>query len=276
MKLKSPIPYFGGKQHLAAKLIPLFPSHITYIEPFGGAGALLFAKKPSPIEVYNDVDADLVNFMEVLRDRDGKFPEFYQRACLSPYSRDEWEFCRDHLNDDPNPVERARRFFVVARFSFSGLVGKSFAVNITNTRGGMVQKASAYQGVLGMLPCISERLMTVLIEHRDFRDLIRRYDSPNTFFYLDPPYLPETRRSGSYRYEMTTQDHQELIELLKSLKGKAMLSGYPHVLYDSLGWNKLSWAVCCHAGGGTQKSRLQSLESLLQAQQRTEGVWMNY
>lgn len=110
-KLKPPIGWFGGKQQLFGKLLPLLPDHQTYVEGFGGAGALLFAKAPSPVEVYNDIYSDLVNFMRVLRDRGGMFPDFYNRACLSPYSRDECLFCRDHLNDDPDPVERARRFF---------------------------------------------------------------------------------------------------------------------------------------------------------------------
>lgn len=204
-KLRSPIPWFGGKQLMAGKLVPLFPEHRTYVEVFGGACSLLFAKESSPVEIYNDLDSDLVNFMRVLRDPKF-FPDFYHRACLSPYSREEWMFCKQHLNDDENPVERARRFFVLARFSFSGLVGNSFGIDITASKRGMVQKASAYQGVLGMLPRLSERMTSVLIENRDFRDIIKVYDTENTFFYCDPPYLPETRKSGAYKHEMTTQD----------------------------------------------------------------------
>lgn len=276
MTLRPPIPYFGGKQLMAGKLLPLFPEHRTYVEVFGGAASLLFAKKPSPVEVYNDLDSDLVNFMRVLRDRDGMFPDFYNRACLSPYSRKEWLFCRDHLNDDPNPVERARRFFVLARFSFSGLVGNSFGIDITGSKRGMVQKASAYQGVLGILPRLSERLMSVLIENRDFRDIIRLYDTEQSFFYFDPPYLPETRRSGAYKHEMTEQDHRELVDILKTIRGKVMLSGYPNDLYDSLGWNKREWLVTCHAAGRTGASNLQGIGRVSELQKRTECAWLNF
>ena len=276
MKLKPPIPWFGGKQLMSSKLLPLFPPHQTYVEVFGGAGALLFAKESSPVEVYNDLDSDLVNFMRVLRDKDGMFPDFYNRACLSPYSREEWIYCRDHLNDDPDPVERARRFFVLARFSFAGLVGSSFGICVGGSKGGMVQKASAYKGVLGILPRLSERLMSVLIENKDFRNLIQVYDTKDTLFYLDPPYLPETRRSGCYKCKMTTDDHRELVEMLRNIKGKVMLSGYPSELYDSLGWNKQEWEVCCKAAGRTRASGLQGAGAVLRSQKRTECAWMNY
>lgn len=275
MNLRPPIPYFGGKQSMASKLVPLFPEHKTYVEPFGGAASLLFAKEPSAVEVYNDADSNLVNFMHVLRDAN-LFPDFYHRASLSPYSREEWLFCRDHLNDEPNPVERARRFFVLARFSFSGLVGSSFGIDVGGSKRGMVQKASAYQGVLALLPRLSQRLMSVLIENRDFRDIIRLYDTPDTFFYLDPPYMPETRKSGCYEHEMTTEDHQQLVGILESVKGKAMLSGYPNGLYDSLGWRKQEWSTVCNAAGRTRASGLQGKGVLSALQQRTEVVWMNY
>ncbi len=275
MKLRSPIPWFGGKQLMASKLLPLFPEHQTYVEAFGGACSLMFAKEPSPVEVYNDLDSDLVNFMAVLRDPD-MFPDFYHRACLSPYSREEWLFCKHHLNDDDDPVERARRFFVLARFSFSGIVGNSFGIDITASKRGMVQKASAYQGVLGMLPRLSERMTSVLIENKDFRDIIRLYDTEETMFYLDPPYLPETRKSGAYKHEMTTEDHQELIEILRNIKGKAMLSGYPSVLYDSLGWNRHEWDVTCSAAGRTKASGLKGNGLVSKLQKRKECVWCNY
>jgi DNA adenine methylase len=276
MTLRPPIPYFGGKQLMAGKLLPLFPPHKTYVEVFGGAASLLFAKESGPVEVYNDLDSDLVNFMQVLRDRDGMFPDFYNRACLSPYSRDEWLFCRNHLNTDPNPVERARRFFVLARFSFSGLIGSSFGIDVTGSKRGMVQKASAYQGVLGILPRLSERLISVLIENKDFRNLIKVYDTEHTFFYVDPPYLPETRRSGAYKHEMAEEDHRDLAEILKGIKGKVMLSGYPNDLYDSLGWNKQEWHTVCNAAGRTRVSGLQGTGAVLEKQKRTECVWMNY
>jgi DNA adenine methylase len=214
-QLRSPIQWFGGKQLLAKKLLPLIPEHHTYVEPFGGGGSILLGKEPSPVEVYNDLDGDLVNFFRVLRDP-AQFADFYQRAWLSPYSREEFNFCKAHLNDDPYPTERARRFFVLARFSFSGLVGNSFGLTVTHSSRGMAGHASSYKNVLCMLPLISERLSRVEIECNDFRKILSTYDTENTFFYLDPPYVPSTRRAGGYRCEMTEDDHMELIELLRN------------------------------------------------------------
>jgi len=274
MPLRPPIPYFGGKPCMTKKLLPLFPPHKIYVEVFGGVGALLFAKSRSPIEVYNDRDADLVNFMQVLRDHQ-RFPDFYHRACLSPYSRNAYQFCKDHLNDDPDPVERARRFFVLARFSFSGHVD-SCGVCVSESSCGMIQTASAYQSVLGILPRLHERFTSVLIENKDFRTLIHDFDTKDAFFYLDPPYLLETRHSGSYRYEMTTADHHDLVEILIHLKGKAILSGYQSDLYDSLGWRKHSWLKSCNAAGRTKSSGLTGEGIIEKLQPRTECVWMNY
>jgi DNA adenine methylase len=277
-RLRSPIQWFGGKYYLAGKLIELFPPHQTYVEPFGGGGSLIIAKDPSPVEIYNDLDGDLVNFFRVVRDREGMFPDLYNRACCSPYSRQEYYFCRDHLNDDPDPVERARRFFVLARFSFSGLVGKSFGVNVTASTRGMTEKAAAYGSALCMLPLIADRLMTISIENRHFRDLIPLYDRPGTLFYIDPPYLPETRRGGGYTHEMTREDHEELVDLLRGIQGKAMLSGYPNDLYDRLGWRRLDWETTCRASGRTRANGLQGAGAVLKdgRQKRTECVWMSW
>ena len=101
------------------------------------------------------------------------------------------------------------------------------------------------------------------------------YDTPQTFFYCDPPYVPSTRRAGVYKHELTDEDHQELVELLKQIQGRVMLSGYPNELYDSLGWRRIEWEVNCHAAGRTRVSGLQGAGSAA-GQKRTECVWMNY
>ena len=190
-RLHSPIQWFGGKQGLAPKLLPLIPEHRTYVEPFGGGASLLLIKEPSPVEVYNDLDSDLVNFFRVLRDP-RQFTEFYNRAWLTLFSREEHDFCRLHLNEDPDPVERARRFFVLARFSFSGIIGNSFGTNVTSSSRGMAQHVSSYRSILCIISAIAERLSRIEIEQRDFRRILSMYDTEHTFFYLDPPYVPST------------------------------------------------------------------------------------
>lgn len=273
-QFRSPIQWFGGKYTLAPRLLTLMPPHQTYVEAFGGGASLLLAKEQSPVEVYNDLDSDLVNFFRVLRDPQ-LFPDFYNRAWLTPYSREEHRFCLEHLNDDSNPAERARRFFVLARWSFSGLIGSTFAFSIAGSRNGIAEKASAFRGVLCALPLICERLAGVAVECRDWRGILDLYDRPETFFYLDPPYVPETRRGGSYRCELSTKDHEDLVGALQAIKGKVMLSGYPSSLYDSLGWRRLDWEVTCAAAGRTRASGILGPGGAAK-QKRTECVWMNY
>lgn len=126
------------------------------------------------------------------------------------------------------------------------------------------------------LPLLCERLAGVAIECRDWRDIIKLYDRPETFFYLDPPYLPKTRRTGGYRHELSDPDHQDLVEALNRIQGKVMLSGYPSELYDSLDWRKVEWDVTCAAAGRTRASGLIGKGTVSEKQKRTECVWMNY
>lgn len=191
-KLRSPIRYFGGKGNMTSKLLKLMPPHHTYVEVFGGGASLLFAKPPSPVEVYNDIDSDLVNLFRVLRDTD-KFDRFYRLAALTPYSREEYYFCRDTYEQVEDDVERAYRFFVVARMSFSGDRKGGWKLSVTADKGRMAGTCSGWLSTIEGLPQVAARLMRVQVEHYDFRLIFKIYDTPDTLFYCDPPYLPETR-----------------------------------------------------------------------------------
>lgn len=263
--LRSPLKWYGGKQRLVKKLIPLIPEHQTYVEAFAGGAALFFAKPASPVEVINDIDSGIVNFFRVLRDPE-KFERFRLMITLSPYSREEHELCRTSWQDRRDDVERARRWFVTARQSFGGVFGGNFSASVAQSRRGMAQNVSGYLSAVDRLPQISQRLLTVQLEHLDFRDIIRKYDRTETFFYLDPPYVHSTRTStGNYVYEMTDQDHEELVELLLTIKGKALLSGYANPIYERLetaGWKRHDFAtkVTVTAGfAGGNPDRVESV-----------------
>jgi len=279
MRLRSPIVYFGGKGNMVAKLLKLLPSHRTYVEVFGGGASLLFAKQPSPVEVYNDLNSDLVNLFRVIRDP-VTFQEFQRLVSLTPYSREEFYYYRDTLDDSKDDLERAYKYFVISRQSFSGSEsGWGYAVTLSHSN--MSARTSKYLSIIAMLPQIADRLMQVQIEHDDFRKIIPRYDTPETLFYLDPPYVPSTRRNGGYKHEMTTQDHEDLLKLLLNIKGKVMLSGYNNDLYRSYldsrdGWHRIDYKTACYAVGKTRNSGLQGEGIALLKQPRTESVWMNY
>jgi len=260
------------------KLLPLIPKHHTYVEVFGGAANLLLAKEPSAVEVYNDIDSGLVNFFRVLRDKN-KFQKFYEQVVLMPYSREEYYECGETWDKEEDDVQMAVKWFVVARQSFSGKFGDGWSYAVTHSVRGMASPISRYWGAIDMLPEVAERLLRVQIEHNDFRKILKAYDTENTFFYLDPPYVLDTRTCAVYRYEMALEDHQELVDMLLHITGKAMLSGYDNEIYRQLeqnGWVKLTFDVVCYAAGKTRNSNLQGKGSAKKYQKRTECVWLNY
>lgn len=274
MKLRSPVVWFGGKSAMIPKLLPMLPppqSYRIYVEVFGGGANLLFAKEPAGIEIYNDLDSGLVTFFRVLRDPH-KFGRFYHYAICTPYSREEFLYCRDTWDQPKDDVIRAYRWYVKNRFSFAGL-GRSWGRSVTSSTRGIAEAPASWLSILGQLPEIHRRLMLVQIEQKDFRNIIAEYDTPETFFYLDPPYVMETRRDGKYEHEMTLADHQDLINLLLNIKGKAILSGYAHPVHQPLkdaGWERRDFETVCKVTGRTKGSKHLTKEEL----RRIESVWI--
>ncbi len=272
--MRSPLGWFGGKGNMMPKLLPLIPSHRVYVEPFFGGGSLFFSKKPSLVEIINDLDHNLVNFFRVLRDEE-QFPRFWRKAFFTPYCREEFSWCRDNLEVD-DPVERAWRFFLVARQAFGRNFrgkGTSWGFDVNSPR-----TYHAFARCVDALPEVHARLRRVQVEQKDFRELIPCYDFPETFFYLDPPYVPETRTHGKYQCEMTAEDHAALVDLLLNLKGMAILSGYPGETYAPLeraGWQRKEWKTACPAAGRTRGTGIQGAGAALRLQPRTECVWIS-
>ena len=266
---------------MVAKLLKLLPplnTYRIYVELFGGGASLLFAKEPSPIEVYNDLDEGLYNFFKVLRD-ENKFQEFYKRVCLTPYSRREYNHYRETWGEVDNEVERAYRWFIVARMSFSGHFGHSWSFSVKQSCRGMAGTVSRWLSIIDLLPEIHQRIMRVQIECDDFRKVIRRYDTEEKLFYIDPPYVPETRKQGKYQHELTLEDHQDLVNLLLNVKGKVLLSGYAHPIYKPLegaGWHRIDFETACHAVGRTRYTNILGKGSARKKQKRIETIWFNY
>lgn len=150
-------------------LVPMIPPHHTYVEPFAGAASLFWAKPPSPVEVLNDLNSGLVNFYRVLRDPD-QFPAFQKEVSLTPYSREEFSDARESWEQETDPVQKAARWFVLARQSFAGRLEKGgWGLTITESNRGMSKEISSYLGVIDKLPEFHARLRMAQIEHQDFR-----------------------------------------------------------------------------------------------------------
>jgi DNA adenine methylase len=126
--------------------------------------------------------------------------------------------------------------------------------------------AREWAGVPAAIAVAANRLSGVTIENLDWRKLIPKFDGPDTFFYVDPPYLAETRSAGGkgYVHEMTTECHRQLAWMLQQVKGKVAISGYPSSLYEGLysAWR----SDTKHTTANGQKGSVP----------RVERMWMNY
>ena len=177
--------WYGGKFSHLDWLLPLLPECHHYCEPFAGSGAVLLNRGPSPVETYNDIDGEVVNFFRVLRDQ---HEELIRSIALTPFSREEY-YRAIHTTDGVSDVERARCFYIKARQTRTGLAQTATLgrwANCKNTsRAGMSGVVSRWLGGVGALDDIAQRLMRVQIENRPAVDVIRLYDSPKTLFYCD-------------------------------------------------------------------------------------------
>jgi DNA adenine methylase len=254
--------YHGGKYRLAPWIMAHFPAHRIYVEPFGGAASVLMCKPRSPVEVYNDLDGELVNVMRVLQDP-AQRARLSEQIALTPYARDEF---KDAWQPADDPVERARRILIRAQMGFGsggatqGITGFRFD---TQRLGG--SNMHRWAALPDRLAAFASRLQGVLVENCPALQVLRDHDSPQTLFYVDPPYLPATRRlSGAvYRHEMSEADHAELLDALGALKGSTVLSGYPHPLYDEAlrDWRRVETAARISSQRGSAA--------------RTEVLWLS-
>lgn len=262
-KKKIAFGWYGGKFSHLQWLLPLLPDCHHYCEPFAGSAAVLINRQPSPLETYNDLDGDVVNFFRVLRDNG---EELIHKLKLTPFSREEFYHS---LNDiECNDVERARRFFIRARQTRTGLAQTATLGRWANvksgSRAGMAGVVSRWLGGVEGLAEIADRLIRVQFENRPAIDVMRTYDTPQTLFYCDPPYLHSTRGDRSaYRFEMTNDEHRQFSDVANSVSGLVAISGYRDTLMDELfgDWYRFD----------APPTLAHSTKSL-----RQESLWMNY
>ena len=262
---------------MVSKLLPYIPNHRIYVELFGGGASMLIARQPSSIEVYNDLNSGLVNFFRVLRDAK-QFKQFQRLVALTPYAREEFDLCKKSWREISDPVKQAHRWFIVSRMSF-GANFHSWGYGVTDSCRGMASRVSGWLGAIEKLPEISTRLLRVQIENKDAFDLLACFDGPETFFYLDPPYVVSTRKGGSYEHELTDERHRRLVKVLQGIKGKALLSGYANPIYAELeraGWQRRDWEMVCSLGGHTRLNGRMGKGGAKQKEKRVESIWFNY
>ncbi|MGS2592090.1 DNA adenine methylase [Streptomyces hebeiensis] len=263
--LRPPFPYYGAKGRLAGQIVDLIPDHRVYVEPFAGSAAVLFAKPAAPVEVINDLDRNVTTFFRVLRDQEA---DLLRVLRLTPYARDEFA-AADLSEEGITDLERARRFFVRTTQGHNaagsgGRAGWSNGIRARHT------DATATVNLVERLDRLAERLRTVVVDNRDALEVVAAHDSPDTVFYLDPPYLSGTRQCArDYAHEADSEIfHRSLAEALHSVQGLVLLSGYPSELYSELyaGWDRLEIAV--HRAATNSRGRTD-------VPRGTEVVWSN-
>jgi DNA adenine methylase len=230
--MNSPIKYYGGKTYLTETLLKNFPTtYEIYIEAFGGGASLLFAKDKTSLEMYNDLDKNVYSLFKVLNNKD-MFNRFKERLELTYYHNTIREEFKSLLQQELSIEDRAYYFFYVNRTSFNGIGGFSKTMLV---RRNMSKSVSDFLSSIDKLPEIHNRLSEVIVDNKDVFDLLEQYNQENVFIYLDPPYVHSTRKSNTkYNVEMSDEQHVKLVDMLLNFKGKFLLSGYNHEIYNRL------------------------------------------
>lgn len=232
--VRAPFPWPGGKAKSIDNILPHLPYRDFYGEPFGGSGAILLARKPSGLEVYNDRFGGVTCFYRVVRDR-AKYHQFVERLQLILHSREEFIWSRDTWKDCDNELERAARWWYMVSCSFGGQ-GRNFG-RAAKTKGQFGNKLKNNLKDFFPLHC---RLQNVQIENADYRVILKDYDQKAAVWYLDPPYYQTS--TGQYECEFKDEEHVELLERVFQLDGFVAVSSYDNELYNKYPWTrKIQW-----------------------------------
>ncbi|EJI4679102.1 DNA adenine methylase [Salmonella enterica] len=206
------VPWIGGKRRLAKHILPLFPAHTCYVEPFCGAAALYFLKTPSKIEVINDINGELVNLYRVVKHH---LEEFVRQFKWALVSRQIYKWLQDTPEETLTDIQRAARFYYLQKQAFGGKVADhTFGTSTTSAPRFNLLRIEEELSMAHL------RLSRTLIEHLDWHQCIERYDRPHTLFYCDLPYWG----TEGYGVEFGLENYDHMAELARSTKGKMIIS----------------------------------------------------
>ena len=266
MTIRAIVKYHGGKGQLFRWILGNFPpldNVDVYIEPFGGACSVLLNKQPSSVEIYNEIEPCMFHLVHTIKNN---FDELIEQLRGLEYCEKTFFDYKDLVWADLSPIQKAVRTYVVKRMSRSGWEKQfSWSQRIYSRGPGEVH---AWLTSLDNLVEVNKRLQNVTLENRDALDVIRDYASDRSFYYIDPPYLANTRVSNDiYKYEYSKQQHKDLSILLNNSPGKFMISGYPSAEY--LEWYP-NWRL------ETKNVTNHSAQVYGAKPKKQECVWLNY
>lgn len=210
--MTGPLAYIGGKNRIAKQIIALFPAHQTFVEPFAGGAQVLFHKEPSPVEVLNDLDGEVVNFYRILQRH---YEELLRYLRFILVGRKWFTLLEAENPQTLTDIQRAARFLYLQRCSFGGHVKRRryscAVVNRPNFNPARLPE---------LFEKTYRRLQRVQIECLPYSEIIRRFDKPATLFYLDPPYWGRK----FYNFNFSEEDFRSLADQLHTICGKFVLS----------------------------------------------------
>jgi len=215
--MKTPLSYYGGKQQLAARILGMIPEHLIYCEPFLGGAAVFFAKEPSPVEIINDTNGEIINFYEVLQ-RD--YSALEKEITISLHSRKQHHHAQV-IYENPEMFDRIKRAWAVWMLANSSY-GCDLEGGFGYDRNGSSSKKLKNKRVNFSID-YAIRLQQVQIECCDALRIIKSRDTTEAFFYLDPPYVGS--HQGHYD-GYSQEDFDSLLKVLDGLKGKFLLSSF--------------------------------------------------
>lgn len=249
--------YFGGKWLLAPWICEHFPTHRVYIEAYGGAASVFMHKHRSKVEVYNDIDGDVVNVFRILRDPQ-RWPELRRRMRCLPYARMEFA---ETLAPPADEIDRALKTLARSRMGFGANAIKDLTTGMRVRRDEKSTPAHEWSALWKDVEAWAERFAGVTVECDEATAVLERYDHRHALHYVDPPYVHATRgKRNRYAFEMSDDEHRRLAAVLHGLRGMVVLSGYDCALYRELfsDWRRIDRA---HLADGARK--------------RTESLWLS-
>ncbi len=234
--IRAPFSYPGGKSRSVETIIDILPNRKIYVEPFGGSAAVLLARRPSELEVFNDRYAGVVAFYRVVRDEQ-KLTLLLDRLRTIIHAREEFRWCKDTWQNCTDDVERAARWYYMTMCSF-GSLGRNFG-RATSGKNTMVAK------IRNKFPefwPLHNRIKDVTFENADWSQMITDFDQEDCVFYMDPPYL--TAHKGTYKNEMSYDEHRRLLDTIMDMDAYVAVSGFSNELYDKYTWDERhTWDV---------------------------------
>lgn len=233
--MKTPITYYGGKQTMLKHIRPLIPVHTCYCESFAGGAAVFFDKEPVQVNVINDLNGELINFYQVVvSDPEGFRKEVLQTLHCREQHQQAW-----HIYNHSSfftPVQRAWAVWVLSKMGFAGQISDSFGFDKSVGR----HSKKLRNAKIVFCDELVELLEKATIECDNAFKIIRRYDTADTFHFIDPPYVGSDM--GHYSGMFNNQNLLELLELCSTLKGKFMLTMYPNELIRDFA-NRFGWKI---------------------------------